>query len=193
MGKGAEPLVCVGWQRRVVTQGTCCDIGDYPVFPCNLQQLEGGWRTPTPACYLSQLVAGHPLFLFIIIFKKSQPASGVAEVMGLAGARLGVAELKLQLVSWLATAFCGAQCRAMPASPCNLISPGAGTGQDTGTDCALTPAVLDAAAFLQDLGSKARDFYLSWGTRCHLFSADTTTAPAPCTHLAGVRTSWSRA
>lgn len=64
----------------------------------------------------SRLVAGRPFFSFIIIFKKSQPASGVTEVVGLAGARLGVAELKLKLVSWLATAFCGAQRHVMPAS-----------------------------------------------------------------------------
>lgn len=49
------------------------------------------------------------VFSFIIIFKKSQPARGVTEVVGLAEAGLGVAELKLKLVSWLARAFCGAQ------------------------------------------------------------------------------------
>jgi len=36
---GAEPLVCLGRQQWVVTQGTGCDTGDRPVFPCSLQQL----------------------------------------------------------------------------------------------------------------------------------------------------------
>lgn len=74
-------------------------------------------RTPPAPGMLSLAVGGRTSFFFIyliiIIFKKSQPASGVTEVVGLAEERLGVAELKLKLVSWLATAFCGAQRRVM--------------------------------------------------------------------------------
>lgn len=112
--KGAELLVCFGQQRWVVTQGMGCDTGDCPVFPCSLQQQRGEDSHPG---LLSLMVGGRTsLFVFIILSEKSQLASGVMEVVGLAEARLGVAELKLKLVSWLATAFCGAQRCVMPAS-----------------------------------------------------------------------------
>lgn len=86
---GWEP--CLLWLRRwVVTRG------GRTAAPDSLPLVVGG-RTS--------------LFfiLFFFLFKKPQPSSTAAEVVGFAGAALGAAELKLKLVSWLAPAFCGAQ------------------------------------------------------------------------------------
>lgn len=48
----------------------------------------------------------------------------------------------------------------------------------------LTPAVLAAAAFLQDLGSREGGFHLSGGSWWHLFNAAMPSVPTLCSPLA---------
>lgn len=80
--KGVELLVCFGQQRWVATQGVGCDTGDCPVFPCSLLQQ---WGEDSHPGLLSVMVGGRTsLFVFIVVSEKSQLASGVMEVVGLA-------------------------------------------------------------------------------------------------------------
>lgn len=152
-------------------------------FPLQPSATEGGGLPPQ--LVISRSWWPDVLFLlFIIIFKKSQPASGVMEVVGLAEMRLGVAELKLKLVSWLAMAFCGAQRCVMPASYVQFDKPwcwdraGYRHHLDVNSCCA------GYCWFSPGAGKQGGRFHLPWGTRCCLFNTDIPTAPVPCPPLA---------